>query len=65
MKFTYKLNSPDQLEATMTITMRVSEWKQLKGAVAQHYPGWQFSSAIGALISKAEQTLHSEEEAES
>jgi len=38
MKSTFSLDSPDELEATMTITMPMKEWRVLKGALTADVP---------------------------
>ena len=56
MKATYQLNRTDQIEATMTITMTVSEWKDLAAQQKdREWPSWRFAGAIQDMIRKAEE----------
>ena len=60
MKFRCALVSPDEMQMTMTITMNVAQWKQLKAVIKDQYPGWHFAAAIGSIIEKAEGCVLSE-----
>lgn len=58
MKFEFSLCKPDELEATMEITMTVKEWRKLKNLIANDYPGYSFSQQISELIYEAEKHFY-------
>ncbi len=62
MKAKFRFNNPDELEATMEITMNVSEWKRLKKQLQTGYPGWRLSSAISCLVENATNVFDGEHE---
>lgn len=57
MKATFALVNPGNAVAAMTITMTVSEWKQLKHQLPQDYPSWAFASLLRQVIADAEKTF--------
>lgn len=57
MKGTFKFRNPDALEATITLTAPVSEWKALKALLADKWPAWDIGLLLSDVISKAEQTF--------
>lgn len=56
MRATFSLDQAKDVDATMTITMKVSEWKQLCGLLPQAWPAHQLDRAIRQLVSEAERT---------
>ncbi len=54
MKATFKLDDVDAVQATMTLTMPVGEWRKLKKIMPSEWPGWDLSRNIGDLIRHAE-----------
>jgi len=61
MKATFRLVDTHQIEATMTITMPVQDWKKLREELSSGYPSLTFGSHIAHLIDKAEGVIESEE----
>lgn len=53
MKISGGLENVHKMDATLTITMTLDEWKQLQSQLAQAWPSWKLGSAISALWSKA------------
>ena len=62
MKAIYKLVNPDEMQASMTITMSISDWKELAEVVGKDYPGAIFSNMISKLVRDAEQHFYEEHE---
>lgn len=59
MKFEFSLVNPDELMATMEITMSVKEWKQLQKAVdSDVWPGRSFSLGISEIINAAQKHFY-------
>jgi hypothetical protein len=53
MKARYSLNTPDNVDATLTITMRLSQWKELADQQGENWPSWEFRHKISAMIREA------------
>lgn len=47
--------NPDKIEMTLTITMPLADWKDLRTQMSSAYPSWAFSSAISRLVNHAEE----------
>jgi hypothetical protein len=53
MKARLKVEKPDDIEFTMTITMKASEWEQLRDQLNTDWPSWKLTAAITSLLSDA------------
>jgi hypothetical protein len=53
MHASYWLSSPEKVEATLTVTMRIEEWRELMRQLPAGYPAWKFSEEIANLIAHA------------
>ncbi len=62
MRTKFYLDNPDDMQATMEITMSVKEWKELKEELSDKYPSWQLSSSIMSLICQAEKVFNEKTE---
>ena len=60
MKILGKLQNQDDMELTLSITMRLKEWKELQEVVPQTHPHWKLSSAITMAVLKAGTTVNEE-----
>lgn len=65
MKATYKLTDPDSVEATMTITMTLGNWKKLRDKLAAQpnamsYPNFKLRDVIDDLVKKAQERFETE-----
>lgn len=56
MRGTFRFQNPDALEATITLTAPVGEWKALKALLADKWPAWDVGLLLSDLISRAERT---------
>lgn len=56
----FHLNDPDKIEATMSISMRLGDWKKVGAAISgmKEYPSWDLSHAIRKMIDTAEQSFY-------
>lgn len=59
---TFGLRHVDKIDATMTVTMPIGEWKQIRESLKDKWPDWQFASLITDLISQAEKTFYANAE---
>jgi hypothetical protein len=64
MRTTFKICSPDEIQATLTVTMTVKEWRELRTQLVDSWPSWQLSRDIGDVIRQAEKTFYANTEAE-
>lgn len=46
MKGRMKIERPDDVEVTLTITMTAKKWCEIRDQLANKYPSWQLSSLI-------------------
>lgn len=53
LKATIKIQRPEDVEVSMTLTMPLREWIELQTQLPSKYPAWRFSAAINALVSQA------------
>jgi hypothetical protein len=65
MKATYKLTDPDSVEATLTVTMTLGNWKKIRqqlyhAKAALAYPNFKVREAIDDMIGKAENVFETE-----
>jgi hypothetical protein len=60
----FSLTKPNIAEATLTVTMTVGEWKQVREQISDKWPGWTFAALIGNLIRHAEQSFQEQVESE-
>ena len=56
MKARFKATAPDEMEFTMTSTMPLKEWEQLRTQCENEYPGFGLSSHISEMIIQAHET---------
>lgn len=62
MKAKFRIENPDDVEATITITMKIGEWKEIKDQLARQHPSWKLASAITQTIRSAEKVFCSGEQ---
>jgi len=61
MKATYRLASPDEAEASLTVTLTVRDWRRLlKQLESGNYPSWVLKDTIRELINKADASFSEE-----
>lgn len=56
MKAKLQIDKPDELMATMTVTMKISEWRSIQKKIETGdtgWPQWAFASLIQQLVKKA------------
>jgi hypothetical protein len=49
-----KVENPDGIELTLTMTMTLGQWKELRGQLAGKWPAWDLGNAIREMIQKAD-----------
>ena len=60
MKITGQLKNQEEMELTLSITMRIKEWKELQESIPEKYPYWKLGGAITEAILKVGTTVYEE-----
>lgn len=60
MKCTIKLCDVENMDAEITLKMKVKDWRELRSQLSNNWPSWQFGVMINEMIAKAEQTIFNE-----
>lgn len=63
MKARFMMESPDEIEATMKITMSVKEWTDLRDQLQQKWPSSRLQGAITDLLAQARKVYYTEHDA--
>ena len=58
MRASMSFTNPKEIEATIQVTMKMSEWQELQGQLVADYPSWKLGSVISELIFETNQTAH-------
>ena len=53
MKAKFKIERPDDVPMTLTLTMTGGQWKLLREQLASTYPSWKLASTIDAMVGQA------------
>ena len=61
MKARFMLENPQDLEATMKITMTVKEWENLRDQLENKWPSSRLSQAITQVIIEARKVYYADE----
>ncbi|MDN7488530.1 hypothetical protein QZM35_12550 [Burkholderia sp. AU45274] len=57
MKTEFKIQRPDDVPMTLTMTMTLGEWKKLENQLSTSYPSWKLSTNIGEMVRLATTTF--------
>ena len=57
MKARFEVTAPQEMEFTMTITMTLKEWEQLRKQCHNEYPGFELATHISQMVVLAHKTL--------
>ena len=57
MKAKFEATNADEMEFSMTITMKLEEWKCLKKQLKPGWPAWELSGVIFDMVCQAEKTF--------
>lgn len=60
MKITGKLQNQEDMELTLSITMTIKEWEDLKKELPERWPHWKIGSAITDAVLKIGTTVNEE-----
>ena len=56
MRARWNIENPDDMEATVKITMSVKEWKRLRDQLNNAWPSSRLGSAIDKVVTEANKT---------
>lgn len=62
MKARMKIESPDDVMVTLTITMTAKKWCELRDQLNADWPSWELSSAITNLLSNVRKIIWDDSE---
>lgn len=57
MKGRMKIESPDEVEVTLTITMTAKQWCEIRDQLADKWPSWQLSSMITKTLAQVRRII--------
>ena len=57
MKTQFRIENPDDVQMTLTVTMPARDWKVLRDQLQTTYPSWKLSDAISNMVSAATKTF--------
>ncbi|MDD1789041.1 hypothetical protein [Burkholderia gladioli] len=57
MKAKFKIERPDDVPMTLTLTMTCGQWKTLQAQLDSAYPSWKLSSMISEMVHQASTTF--------
>ena len=63
MKATFRIEKPGEVECSMTITMPLVMWENLRADLSRNYPPFWLGNVIGDLVVKARAEYGAEVEA--
>ena len=61
MRGKFKLDNPDEMQASLTITMSVKQWRDLRDQLDSKWPSVRLAGFIGGLIRQAEAVISDSE----
>lgn len=64
MKTKFRIENPDAVQMTLTMTMTAAEWKELRDQLKSTYPSWKLSSAIANMVDSATKAFSATTESE-
>lgn len=53
MKTAFKIEDPNEVSMTLTVTMTLAQWRALQSQLQSKYPSWKLSSAITEMVHQA------------
>ena len=64
MKARFMIENPDDIEATIKLTMTIKKWVELRDQLVNNYPSWELSSKISEVVSTARKVFYAEQDIE-
>ena len=60
MKASFEATNANEMEFSMTIIMKLADWKRLKKQLTGNYPSWDLGREITDMICQAQRNFHPE-----
>lgn len=60
-----KIEKPDDVEVTLTVTMSAKKWCELRDQLKSEWPSWELSSAISNMLGNVRKIVWDESEVKS
>jgi hypothetical protein len=54
MRARFQIENADQVEATLSVTMPIKDWKRFREQLPSAFPSWEFAAKIVHMIQVAE-----------
>ena len=61
MRAKFETAKPDEIELSLTMTMPIKDWQELKGQLQDNRPSFELGQAITEMIIEASSTFHMKE----
>jgi hypothetical protein len=61
MKTTFTTTKPDDIEMTLTVTMSLKHWNDLRALLPEDWPAWELRGAITDMVVQANKTFYPKE----
>ena len=61
MKARFQSTNPDEIEFSLTVTMPLKEWKEVRRHLQGAWPSWELGQAIADMIITANSTFFPKE----
>ena len=62
MRGKFALVDPEEMEASLTVTMKIKDWRDLMRQMPHPWPAAEFGSLLATMIGEAGQTFHANEQ---
>jgi hypothetical protein len=57
MKATFPATDPNEISFSLTVTMPLKKWRELKAQLTDKYPSWELSRAITDMVFQAQKSF--------
>lgn len=61
MKARFSIEDPNEIECSLTITMSVRQWENLRNQLSREHPSWKLSAAINQVVTEAVRVYKADE----
>lgn len=62
MRAKFQIENPDDVLATITITLPIRDWRALNKQLKSEWPSWKFGEVVGQAIRQAEKVFYAGDE---
>lgn len=53
MRTAFKIEAPDDVPMTLSVTMTLRQWRELRSQLQSTYPSWKLSAVINEMVHEA------------